>query len=212
MPSEIRNRKFCSQACVGASRRKVRKKEWVTIECKQCGKSFEVTPAWARNGRRKYCSRTCHAKAGIAGSRLGVRHTKKSRERMSEAAKKAARSGENSSQWKGGRFTDKNGYVYVMVDRLQSPTREIAAQMTKTRYILEHRAVKAADVGRPLLRTEQVHHVNGVKNDNRLENLSILDSRKHSLKHRTLERKYSAALKRIEELEMKLEGLRSAPT
>jgi hypothetical protein len=134
-----------------------------------------------------------------------------------EEPRENERSGQESSQERGEQlsvegFTDKNGYVYVMVDRLQSPTREIAAQMTKTRYILEHRAVKAADVGRPLLRTEQVHHVNGVKNDNRLENLSILDSRKHSLKHRTLERKYSAALKRIEELEMKLEGLRSAPT
>jgi hypothetical protein len=71
--------------------------------------------------------------------------------------------------WKGGRVIDSNGYV-----RLWVPQKDpLKCMSLNDGYVLEHRYVMAKHLGRPLERHETVHHINGNREDNRLENLQL---------------------------------------
>ncbi len=83
-------------------------------------------------------------------------------------------SGPTSTTWRGGRV-EKNGYVYVKVDPGHPFFQEMA---TTTGYIAEHRFMMAIHLKRALKATEVVHHRNGIKTDNRIENLELYVSQK----------------------------------
>jgi hypothetical protein len=80
--------------------------------------------------------------------------------------------------------------------------------MARHGWILEHRLVMARSLGRALTPSEVVHHRNGVKGDNSLDNLEVMDVSHHSLKHTETLAALKAALLEIERLRAELDTLR----
>jgi len=89
------------------------------------------------------------------------------------------RKGIYSTNWHGGRWHEKTGYIVVRLyqDNFYYP-------MTNVKHcVFEHRYVMAKHLGRNLQKWELVHHKNGIKDDNRLENLELLTPGQHSISH-----------------------------
>lgn len=97
------------------------------------------------------------------------------------------RSRENSVHWKGGRSRSSRGYVYLLV----------APEARKGhRYRAEHIVVWEKANGKSLPKGWVIHHLNTVKDDNRIENLLAVPRREHNHVER-----------RIKELEQQIRAL-----
>lgn len=102
--------------------------------------------------------------------------SEKCKKAVSKAKKGKIR--EQSSNWKGGkRIEKKTGYVLIWSSEEQ-------------RYLREHRVIMEKYLGRKLTKFEDVHHINRIKSDNRIENLQVLTRSEHTILHEKEDKKH----------------------
>jgi DNA-binding MarR family transcriptional regulator len=88
--------------------------------------------------------------------------------RQIEDARKAH--GSRHGHWKGGTTVSVHGYRRV---RITDANQQYIPSDYIGRYYPEHRLIMAQHLGRILTERESVHHINGDKLDNRVENLQL---------------------------------------
>jgi len=138
-----RKHRFCSRECFRAWTNENRAS--INHECERCGKVFWDYPSNIR-GRSGRHRRFCSI----------------------ECRRQALSGGKHYSA--KGRY--KNTVGYWLLREWLVPD-EYKSMLTTSNHVLEHRLIMAQKLGRPLKSYEVVHHINGVKDDNRIENLEL---------------------------------------
>ena len=121
--------------------------------CEDCGKERWVQYCVYKKEPRNRLCKSCAAKKNI-----------------NNGAMKDNKNG----RWNGGRTKRGDDYIEV---RLNPDEWILFHTMATVRgYVREHRLVMAKYLNRCLLPWEVVHHKNGIRDDNRIENLELLSS------------------------------------
>ena len=139
--------------------------------CLFCGKLFYTWKADGYHGNGKsFCTMVCYRKWR---SQHPLVHSIKAKERISLANK-----GPKNANWQGGRIKTFNGYIKVY-----QPGHPF---VDRTKRVVEHRLVMEKFLGRHLEKNEIVHHKNGIRDDNRIENLELLTVNSHTKGHKII--------------------------
>jgi len=124
-----------------------KKERWVSI--RHSPKRYDISPE-----KPHYICQVCSMRKNALAGRTANNNGK----------------GEGNNNWKGGKIWMKpSGYAMVRI----YPEDFFYPMRTSDGYVLEHRLVMAKYLGRNLQKWELVHHKNGKRDDNRLENLEL---------------------------------------
>lgn len=133
-------------------------------ECLNCGDMFQL-----KQYRQKFCTPSCRAGRFADRPCINPKCTNVSPNGF-ECSRCASRRRAHGS-WDlppkdtARRKVDRQGYVAIRIPEHPNAN--------KTGYVYEHRLVMSEHLGRELLSSETVHHINGKRDDNRLENLEL---------------------------------------
>jgi hypothetical protein len=147
----------------------------VQLKCDNCGKISETTYhnytiGQKRNGNTgKTQCKTCAVKDS-SKKRIGQIPWNKGKPLPD------SQRGENHPSWKGGRYIDAHGYVMIHCPKEN-------ATCKWDHYRKEHTVIMEKYLGRELNKNEIVHHIDGDKTNNKLDNLILCSNSEHRDMH-----------------------------
>jgi len=159
--------------------------------CKKCNKELtkELFRDLSTYYRAKYCSRTCYyedhklvmeTRTCEACKKPFVVQSSKKKRTCSDACAYSL------NKRIGNRYINAHGYVVV---KSHGPFADANG------FEYEHRKVMAEHLGRALKRWETVHHKDGNKQNNNLDNLELLDNTVHTSRHQQQAAKIREAIR-----------------
>ena len=141
--------------------------------------SIESKLKMSLSAKRRSQTKEARKKLGIPniGNKynLGRHPGKEVREKISNTLK-GRYGGNKNPAWRGGICINDNGYILIY-----SP--EHPNKRKSRPYVPQSHLVIEKYLGRYVLPTEVVHHINGDKIDNRIENLMVLSRKEHASYH-----------------------------
>lgn len=192
---KCRPRLYCSKSCstitthinAKAEGRKVGggKKKGFERPCESCGTPVYVKPHQEKAGFGRFCSRACQTtwqarnavtrECGWCGKSMTMSPFRATIQKYcSWTCQMEGRRTKALDRIHNGRRAHQGPQGYVWVWEPDHPA-------SYGGWYPEHRILMEQQLGRRLETTEHVHHINGIKDDNRLENLSVLTAGEHQL-------------------------------
>jgi len=157
--------------------------------CLICGNEFSAYKSVVKKGGAKYCSCDCYyemkrtrgdrvewtddMKLSLSKKYSGVGNPMFGKVPFNKGKKRPNLTGDKHPGWKGGRYTNKNGYIII-----ENETE------TNGKKVREHRKVMEDYLKRNLTNNEIVHHKDEDRANNDISNLEIMSRAEHVKLHR----------------------------
>jgi len=159
------------------------------VKCSSCGKEIYRMQCHLKQNVTFYCSYKCMGKGkvkkhtslkcNLCGKNYRIRPSVYKwanirGHKNNFCSRECSRKYPRPKKHKDRKINDK-GYILVYFPKHPRPIGNV--------YVYEHRRVMELYLGRFLEKDEHVHHINGDKQDNRLENLKLTEPHSHAGEH-----------------------------